>query len=341
MEGIAGFERVLFYNDGDDEALVRKHQEVIKPQKSCDPYFNFTNKGTPLMFRLTLAPGIALKIGEIGAFSGEQIARILNEQMIEYILSKTMGRNYPKDDKEMNMALALRMIGGFTPERVVVLVEMDNGGGRAPIAGVQAYLGYKELTLRDGLLDRSGELSSLASFSAVYPKDDVRSIDYLHFLKREGGLEESKAVTMSRLFRRSNALLAVMEGRMKGLAGLCMASLAMGVVQFELERRRDLSRLFIYDTHLLGLRKMLREAFGMEEVLSTGEVKATAAISESVLKYHYSESESGGYLDEIVVGQAEMGVYVLAAIDYLDKNWGIELINLKKGGDDEVGPRVK
>jgi len=285
------------------------------------PYFEATNGDTPV-FDFMYTNDIRVKIGSVHAFSPEEIARIIQEQAINYILQKTMGRHFPAHNDRAVEELEAIMIGGFDPDRIVVSFEQATDEGINPVASVQAHFGLSSTPLYDTISHRANNnhspvASSLATFQSMeIISPTCASPTLASLLQRAKHLSEQQVVCMSRLFRQDPTTSEKLGIQVKSLAWDAMAFLGIGIATHALRTgKHPLPELVVYDTHTRKIQDCLSQFFGMELFAIETEVKPTEAVLATILSNHYGEN---GYRGKIFLGFAELSTYVQKAVEYLN-----------------------
>lgn len=326
-ETIAGIDRKLFYSPNDCEEIIEGHKETASSYSVLNPYYKYTDKGAPMLLDIELSDGLQLQIGSIGAFTSEQMARMLQEQVVNYVICDTMGKKFPGDDEEKVDELVAEMIGGFSPDRVVVMFEKRTDKGINPVAGVQAQFVFSDNLLNDTIrrFDVDGSdgverpVSSLPTFQAVGIVNDGGSMQS-DFFNSYGSLPESKVVCMSRLYRQDEETSKMIGLDRPAIAWETMAALALGIARHAQHRDLELPEIVVYDTHNGGIQGCLERNFGMRLIAEAGETKPTPGVLSTILQYHYGSKEIGGYEDQIIAGCAPFDQYLEKAFNLLRKN---------------------
>jgi hypothetical protein len=332
IDSIAGFERRDYYSESDARNLVARHRQLAQEYQVSNPYFDFTGKGEPLYLDLPVDDNVRIKIGRIGAFSAEEIALALNEQVAAYVLRDTMGPDYPKNDLATNEELTALMSGGIDPNRIIVLFEQSTENGMAPIAGVQAFLGGTDVPLKDVLFDESEVTSTLSTLQSLrVVKNDVTVAALEGFLNQYGETPEREVVAMSRLFSRGKSTLENRAIKDKDQAWEAMSLLILGIHMLAVDQNLEMPTLFLYDTHSNFIQTALTQLFNMNVIATPDQLTVTDEVSNTVLAYHYGGPRTVNDLkNSIVVGTATDGDYFGGAAKKMREH-GIDMYDLMEG----------
>lgn len=314
--------RKLHYSPQDLQTLVGFYRSMaedtfIDGKKIDNPYFNFTDKQLLPYVDHHFADGTRLFVGPIGAVSEEQFAAAMMEQQYIYVHRGTMGSSFPTNDQAAVEALQATMIGDYSPDRVVVMLHAtDEDNCFVPLAGVQAYWGTIDHTLEKYFTDPASQPTSLSSFWATGVQLDAPELQA--FLKTFGGVTEKEVVLMSRLFSQEPVDLARAGVNQSGIAWLMMAALAVGIDSHNRQHPNEQqAQMVLYDTHL-DIQKKLELHFDMQVLAEAQHVFPSAAVLETILRYHYGSAEEfGGFAGQFVLGYQSIPHYLVKAKELL------------------------
>lgn len=298
QESLPGIIRKIIYTPEDQKQIVKSHHELANTYKIINPYFLFSNQTTPPIIETHLSECMILKIGPITSFSSEEIGPTINEQTINYVFGKAMGTKFPTKDLKISQKLLSIMIGGFEPNRLVVLFKKITESGFNPIASVQAHIGTKDIPISKS--SHPNQPSSLSTFQAMkLPQSSEAS---LHFYKKYGDTLEHHITCLSRLFVQDKSTFQSLKLDKDSLAWQSMAALAFGVEQLYPQ-----AKIAIYDTHTPHIQSKLSNMFAMNLISEPGEIIITPEVMNTVLAHHYGDSlHWGGYINNIVVGYVDL-----------------------------------
>ncbi len=316
-DSIVGWPRKLGYTQRDGEVILKQHQCVARKLGVNDPYFGLGGFGEEtLMLLPTGRMGERVKVGTVSAYEPWQVAIWLNEQVNAYVAQGTMGINFRGDERAKNDELTAGMIGGYTGQRLLVTMEKKRGKRYIPYAGVQAYPGLGEGSVKTAFqTNRTDSLSTLTALAVTGEAND--SIAYREFLSKHGSKSERQVVELSRLWRREPKVLEVMGVAERELGWVMMAYLGIAIERAVLTGLYPEHSILLYDT-TRKIQTGLVEKFEAREIVHHNCLTPTEAIMSTILAYHYGDKEEwGGYEKELIVGTMSIGTYALSAKMYL------------------------
>lgn len=285
-----------------------------------NPYFHFTDRKLAPYLDHHFPDGTRLFVGPIGALSEGQFAAAMMEQQYMYVHRGTMGEHFPTNDQQAVEALQATMIGDYSPDRVVVMLHTtDEEGHFIPLAGVQAYWGTTEQTLSEYFADAAEivpNTTSLSSLWATAAKLDAPELQT--FLSTFGQLTEKEVVLMSRLFNQEPVDLARAGVNQSGIAWLMMAALAVGIdTHNQQQPSGSQAQIVLYDTQS-SIQEKLALHFDMQVFVEAGNLFPSAAVLDSILRYHYGSAEEfGGFAGQIILGYQSIDLYLQKARELL------------------------
>ncbi|PWU22584.1 hypothetical protein C5B42_05690 [Candidatus Cerribacteria bacterium 'Amazon FNV 2010 28 9'] len=291
--------------------LFEEHRQIAAKYSVNRPYFELT--GTEAPFLRVKHKEFDIKVGTVGSFSSAEMAKIINEQILNYISQETMGSQFPQDEKSKEELTAL-MIGDFQPNRVVVVIEKTG----IPIASVQGHFGQQDTPLFQTIhhpWNGAYVPSTLASYQSLSVRETHYS--FRRFLAEYGKQKESSVVCMSRLYKQEKWILEQLHVELPDAAWICMALLAVGIA-FEgaAQERAGGSQpiLVVYDTHSDYIQKKLKNYFGMMVIATANQVQPSPEVLQTILRYHYGTE---GYQGEVFLGAGRFDEYLIKAQAFL------------------------
>jgi len=315
-ERLSGMPRELRYSLETSQALLAFHQEIVAGCNVENPYYTFTGQGENPLFEGELPNGAWVKIGKIGAFTAEEMARITQELAFNYVMAGTMGKDFPKTDPRSNYELLAIFLGGYDHNRLVVAIEARTNQGIKPLASVQAHSGKSPQTLKELFIppanptsevaQKTSSLATLQAFQITQPSPKLEA-----FLERYGDTREDRIICMSRLFKQDPETMRLLGMNDKGLPWDTMALLGLAIAGHSLPSSLP-PELVIYDTARI-IQNKLNVLFEMQVLASYDEIKPTPVVTKGILSHHYDNWQT----DKILVGYGVVSEYLERALQYL------------------------
>ncbi len=303
MELGSNLDSPLFFSLSDRGKTISWHGKIADTEKIDRPYFEFTERGEELLFTEDYGNGLKLKVGTLGAFSTDEAAAILHDQIKSYVIEKAMG-DFPEHDDEAVQKLTASMISGRSASDILVaIIKYADNGYLKPVTGAMVTHGSGSRSLRqcNGNPD-----SSIATFAAVKVEDETLIPD----------IKESEAVCLTRFFRQEKSVMQSLNlwgAEYRYLPFEVVAYLVKGYVGFANKNESEIPKYAIIDTHKPDVMKFMKEHFGAFIVADNGKVQSTDFIKAGILKYHY-----GYYEGQIGVAALETNSFLAHANAFIE-----------------------
>jgi hypothetical protein len=310
------------YSESQLECLDEIHRLLVNERSVIDPYFVFTDRGTPLLLELPLGredQHLVAQVGPVSSFSSSEGGVFVQEQTRNYVDRTTMGNGFPKGNLEVERELLSTFIGGFSPDDLMILVKKIDDESRLKIVGgARIVRGTSDIqvgsTSSYDTYQKHGLHSSLPTFAAL--RMDLNPEFFEAFV-----VPESDCVCITRYWRQDDFMLAAMD---VDYAATPIDTIALMPVAYTRYYAGidggDVPRLAFYDIHKERIARFVRDNFGSVLLANNGQVYPTNEILETILRYHYGGEEFGGYRGKITIGMFETQTFLERAQSYLSRN---------------------
>ncbi|MBI2020235.1 hypothetical protein HYS94_02335 [Candidatus Daviesbacteria bacterium] len=288
----------LLYTQADRSRLLEWHFNIAEKFGVKEPYFNFStdlpSEKKSLIRVRNYFPGIDLIIGPLRAFSRGEVAAVIHDQVVIYVMDRALG-NFPIGDTEAEEELVASMIGGFNQHDVFISFHVRSQESFKPVAGGRLTFGRSQESLVKNITREDD--SHIQTFNALHVKEETLSKSPL------ANTSESEVVCISRYFCQPRQVLKELRLENIGyrLPLYTVAHFVGGYVGYAQREGLPVPKFAVYDTHLSSLAEVTRKKFGAEVIASGEDVSPTKLILGTILRYHYGGLEYGGYKNHIMV----------------------------------------
>ncbi len=278
---------IFFVNKKGDKFLSSQilsyHETLADIDNIKSPYFNFTKSEGTLYLEEIIVGGMRRRIGNIKAFTKEEMACFLENAIENYKEKGTMG-DFPRgnsiDTSQLHAERELTkvFVEGFNHEKEWAVIMIDKrlpGGETTIVGGCLVSAGLSSKSLNDLVGKPEASISTLSCLSFDFGNN-----------KELGNTEEENVVSVNRLFTLSRGQ-AKNIGLSKDEKSSLLANLISGIDIAVKGLVVDGGKLIKFGLADVSDPLLLGFVNNYDWNLITDDTKPTDFVKETILRHHY------------------------------------------------------